>query len=120
MNRKFNLIYFTDLMREGEQIQDINNKDVKVTPDTCYTFCYTSGTTGPPKGALVSHKNALSFIRSLKKLDDVGLYAEDVYASYLPLPHVMERCVALGMFNEGAHLVYCFVYVDVHLEIFLN
>lgn len=31
--------------------------------------------------------------------------SEDRYVSYLPLPHLMERCVSLAMFYRGAHVV---------------
>ena len=61
----------------------------KPSLDTCLTFSYTSGTTGPPKGAMLSHRNILAFIRGISCHPDIGVREDDVYASYLPLPHVM-------------------------------
>jgi long-chain acyl-CoA synthetase len=61
----------------------------KVTPETIYCFSYTSGTTGEPKGAMISQKNMIGvFIGSEDRLH---CNANDVYISYLPMAHVLER-----------------------------
>jgi long-chain acyl-CoA synthetase len=56
-----------------------------------YTFSYTSGTTGEPKGAMLSHKNILTMVRATSKL--AAHDGEMRYLSYLPLAHVYERVV---------------------------
>jgi len=38
-------------------------------PDSIFTLCYTSGTTGDPKGAMISHYSVLTEIAALRKLD---------------------------------------------------
>ncbi len=53
---------------------------------------YTSGTTGPPKGAMLTHANLHSVGRTWGAIWDVG--AEDEVLSYLPLCHVLERCIS--------------------------
>jgi len=93
------------MISQGTKITDINNASIVSKADDCYTFCYTSGTTGPPKGAMLSHKNALAFARSASMHTDMKVQAEDVYVSYLPLPHVMERFIAVSLFCYGAHLM---------------
>lgn len=40
-----------------------------VTADTAYTLCYTSGTTGDPKGAIITHGGMLSCLAALKYSD---------------------------------------------------
>lgn len=103
--RDLSILYFADLLKEGEGLQNINNNNVKSRPEDCYTFSYTSGTTGPPKGAMLSHKNMLAFSRSMQKHPDLTITSSDVYVSYLPLPHSMERCISVSLFAFGAHLV---------------
>lgn len=57
--------------------------------DDVATIMYTSGTTGPPKGAVLTHGNILANVEGV--LDALPLYAEDVFLSLLPLSHVFER-----------------------------
>lgn len=74
---------------------------VDVKPDDCFTFSYTSGTTGNPKGAMISHKNLLA-INTGQAGTVIDLNANDVYLSYLPLPHIFERLVIVTLFGYGA------------------
>ena len=50
---------------------------------------YTSGTTGPPKGAMISHANLLAAADVFLQVYDVG--PKDEVLSYLPLSHIAER-----------------------------
>jgi len=65
------------------------------TPDDCFAFSYTSGTTGDPKGVKLSHKmgimssSAVNF-RCGPKLE---MTEEDSYISYLPAAHSFEQCI---------------------------
>jgi long-chain acyl-CoA synthetase len=54
---------------------------------------YTSGTTGPPKGAMISSANVLSTSRDFVEM--VGLSDRDSILSYLPLAHVAEKIFSL-------------------------
>ncbi|MEL0082198.1 MAG: long-chain fatty acid--CoA ligase [Gammaproteobacteria bacterium] len=58
-------------------------------PDTLATIQYTSGTTGRPKGVMLSHGNILSNIIAVDRL--VSLYSNDLLLSFLPLSHGLER-----------------------------
>ena len=60
---------------------------------------YTSGTTGPPKGAMLSHHNILTAMDLLDKANPV--LETDELLSYMPLCHVAER--NMSVFNALAH-----------------
>ena len=86
-------------------MKDLSDTVVNVGINDCYTFSYTSGTTGPPKGAMIVHKNMLSCVNTFSQHQDVKFNKDDRYLSYLPLPHLMERSVTLTMFYSGAYVV---------------
>ena len=67
-----------------------------VVPDTTAVLVYTSGTTGPPKGAMLSHKNCLFCCRAIH--ERLALDGETTNVSFLPLSHVAEHVV--GFFNR--------------------
>jgi len=58
-------------------------------PDDLATIVYTSGTTGRPKGVMLSHRNILSNAHSA--LPKFPIYREDLFLSFLPLSHMLER-----------------------------
>ncbi len=66
-------------------------------------FCYTSGTTGNPKGALITHAGLISNMAA-GRYRGVELKQTDVHLSYLPLPHIFERLVQLALLTEGASI----------------
>ncbi len=76
-----------------EEIYESGLEDSKpwpeVSPETIYSFSYTSGTTGEPKGAMITHKNICSCISSATY--KLVLTSKDTYVSYLPMAHSMER-----------------------------
>ena len=77
-----------------------------VSPSDCLTFCYTSGTTGPPKGAMLASRNFCSFLAALVHNKDVKFTCEDSIISYLPLPHVLERELVYGVLYVGGKITY--------------
>lgn len=71
-----------------------------VAPDDIATIVYTSGTTGPPKGAVISHANIMATLRSLGSL--IELRPSDRFLSFLPLSHITERAVShFGQIASG-------------------
>ncbi len=69
------------------------------------TIVYTSGTTGKPKGVMLSHRNMLANVQSGLSVYDV--YPEDVFLSFLPLSHMFERtCDYYLNLVSGASMVF--------------
>jgi long-chain acyl-CoA synthetase len=65
----------------------------KGTPDEVAMICYTSGTTGNPKGAMLTHENAVLTARTFMQAEDVR--ADDEWLSYLPMAWVGEAIYSL-------------------------
>ncbi|MBA2446535.1 MAG: AMP-binding protein, partial [Chloroflexi bacterium] len=63
-------------------------------------LCYTSGTTGNPKGAMLTHANLLAAVRNLVGIDPIA--PGDEYVSFLPCAWIVEQVfgVALAV-SEG-------------------
>ncbi|MFQ5494363.1 MAG: AMP-dependent synthetase/ligase, partial [Phycisphaerae bacterium] len=81
----------------GASISDLNQRIEGVRPDDLCMVMYTSGTTGPPKGVKLCHRNILSQQKAIELLWDVG--ENDATLSYLPWHHsfggLFERFMAL-------------------------
>ncbi|CAJ0756484.1 12823_t:CDS:2 [Entrophospora sp. SA101] len=75
-------------------------------PDDISTISYTSGTTGLPKGVVLTHKNILSTGGSIEFLNSKGKMfgssKDNVYISYLPLAHVLEKVSVTSMIYAGS------------------
>jgi long-chain acyl-CoA synthetase len=85
---------------------DYNSEEFKVSPEDCLTFSYTSGTTGPPKGAMISHRNFAAFMGAQAANKDTNFQPTDVALSYLPLPHILEREFDYAILTGGGRIVY--------------
>ncbi len=74
-------------------------------PHRLASIVYTSGTTGRPKGVMLSHHNMLSNAHAILELIDV--FQEDVFISLLPLSHTLERTANYYMpMMAGAAVAY--------------
>ncbi|CAA6665862.1 unnamed protein product [Spirodela intermedia] len=74
--------------------------------DVC-TVMYTSGTTGDPKGVMLSNESIVTLIAGVKLLLDrvnEQLHDGDVYLSYLPLAHIFDRVMEETFLSYGASI----------------
>ncbi|KAJ1386080.1 AMP-dependent synthetase/ligase [Sesbania bispinosa] len=71
------------------------------------TIMYTSGTTGDPKGVLISNESIITLLAGVKRLlESVNeqLHEKDVYLSYLPLAHIFDRVIEETFIWHGASI----------------
>lgn len=90
----------------GNVEKDGNENPAQVVPpapDDLATICYTSGTTGNPKGAMLTHKNYLANTSGAIE-HGMKITADDVHISYLPLAHSLERTVQVGIWYFGSSI----------------
>uniref|UniRef100_A0A5S6R122 long-chain-fatty-acid--CoA ligase n=1 Tax=Trichuris muris TaxID=70415 RepID=A0A5S6R122_TRIMR len=80
----------------------------QTSPDDIAMIMYTSGTTGAPKGVLLSHKNLLAASASQYEIVEpyCPLDGDAVYIGYLPLAHVLEVDAELCCLSAGIRIGY--------------
>lgn len=81
-------------------------EEIKASIDThdCATILYTSGTTGNPKGVMLSHHNLLS--NAIANKDAAPFNPEWRVLSFLPLNHVFERMLTVMYLYQGLSIYY--------------
>jgi long-chain acyl-CoA synthetase len=73
-------------------------------PDDLVEIVFTSGTTGEPKGVLVSNRNLLANVSAIELALEILPYYRLV--SLLPLSHLFEQIAMIAVFHAGASTVY--------------
>ncbi|WP_137725672.1 AMP-dependent synthetase/ligase [Prescottella subtropica] len=92
------------LIAEGAGVDDavIADRLAGIRADDLASLVYTSGTTGRPKGCILTHRNLLSEVRGILNAS-IGEVARpgNRMLTFLPLAHVLARAVSLAMFEAG-------------------
>jgi long-chain acyl-CoA synthetase len=92
--------------RNAEDPGVVASRVAEITMDTPVALLYTSGTTGNPKGVLLTHRNVgyeLAAVRSLGVLP-----SEPRWVSYLPLAHIAERMFSIYLpIATATHVHFC-------------
>jgi len=92
------IISFKDVEALGRTLHEqdpylFENMVNSTRPEDVAIIVYTSGTTGQPKGAMISHRNVIAMIRGLAQV--LGFRQNDSFVSALPLCHIAERMFSL-------------------------
>ena len=87
---------YNELLDKGKVLYNKNPEAFASLADTIAqddlaTIVYTSGTTGVPKGAMITHKNIMAVIKALDTIEPHYAYDSDQTVPFLPLSHVFER-----------------------------
>jgi len=98
------VITYDDLLDLGRKIVEkdpnlVESRINEITPEDLSVLVYTSGTTGPPKGAMLTHRNVTWMGQAITK--DNPVFATDEVMSFLPLCHIFER-----LFSVFGHITH--------------
>ena len=94
------LVPFESVLQTPVDRPAIEARVAAVDPNSTAIIVYTSGTTGPPKGAMISHDNIMTVMRDQDEAFSID--EGDVGLSFLPMAHVAERVLAFyGRINTG-------------------
>ncbi|KAK9540446.1 hypothetical protein VZT92_002898 [Zoarces viviparus] len=96
-------------LKEFEALGKANlQPPVAPTPEDLALICFTSGTTGNPKGAMLTHGNVISNTSAFIRMTEIHcmLNLQDIHVSYLPLAHMFERVVQGVILIHGARIGY--------------
>jgi long-chain acyl-CoA synthetase len=90
--------------RASSRAEELVARQDVVELDEAYIFIYTSGTTGPPKGCVLTHRNAMSVG---KMVTELGFITEDDLSYlFLPLAHVFALSTMLASLDVGTGVIY--------------
>jgi long-chain acyl-CoA synthetase len=96
-----------DELRErgrGADGEAIRRRADEVSPDDVFTLVYTSGTTGPPKGCVLTHGN---FRADLEMMESAAEFGDEVVLFiFLPLAHVLSRMAQMLTLDVGGALAF--------------
>ncbi len=110
LNKKYNTYnienQLVDFFKETDQTEKeaIELLKKSILPSDLATIIYTSGTSGEPKGVMLSHHNLVSNVKSILPL--VPFINGKSTLSFLPLSHVFERTITFSYLAMGANIYY--------------
>ncbi|MEY3433174.1 MAG: hypothetical protein RL131_1110 [Bacteroidota bacterium] len=101
-------LHWKELLHKGteEELKKLYEISNKIQANELATILYTSGTTGFPKGVMLSHNNILDNIMNVEEILEPVCGPADRSLSFLPLNHIFERVVSYIYMFRGVSIYY--------------
>ena len=102
-------LFWKDILTKGDEadMQRLETIRQNIKSDELATVLYTSGTTGFPKGVMLSHRNILSNVQNVDEVfKEIGMKEGSRALSFLPLNHIFERMVTYIYLFQGISIYY--------------
>lgn len=104
-----NIAFLPDILKRVQPDEKLVEERIKeINKDDIALFVYTSGTTGNPKAAMISHGNIIAFLSSFDDFaENIELTDDDISYHFLPMAHVAEHIAGFfGRINLGLKAAY--------------
>lgn len=101
--RCLTLLTYSNLQKQSQLLPPVAYPTI--SPKFCAMICYTCGTTGSPKGVMISHMNLMSSCANVRSSTDKSAIISDVHLSYVPIAHLFELVNILTFMSVGAHVM---------------
>ena len=107
LKEKFNPISLDDVEKRGSQIPPCEFAVPELSD--VILIMYTSGTTGNPKGVILTHKQFQQSLMNMLKIDEEFDYLvfKSRFAAYLPMAHLFGYLLNIGLFLTEAQIAMC-------------
>ncbi len=108
LNGARNVLYFKDFINsasDGKAEAGLAERLQAAQAEDVATIIYTSGTSGVPKGVMLSHRNLMSQFKALDPLFEIGEH--DIELCFLPLSHAYQKSSTHWTQSHGVTVYYC-------------